>query len=32
VNNSDIIQIAYDALNLLTQACACGIVMLAPKV
>jgi hypothetical protein len=31
-NNSDIIQIAYNARNLLTQADACGILMLAPKV
>ena len=32
VNNQGIIQIAYNARNLLTQANACGIVMLAPKV
>jgi hypothetical protein len=32
VHTSGIIQIAYNAQNLLTHACACGIVMLAPKV
>ena len=32
VNYLGIIQITYDAQHLLTQACACGIVMLAPKV
>jgi hypothetical protein len=32
LNYTCIIQIAYDGHNLLTQAYACGIVMLAPKV